>query len=145
MPRASGDLLSHLLGTMHLAGMVMFRAEFREPWSVMTPGTQRLAQVLPFRTEHIIPFHVIATGGCWLQMPEQEPVWLNEGDAVLMPYGTSHLLSGKEAAASVPLGQLLPRPPGGDDDLVVEYGGAGAVTSIICGFVQCDELLFNTM
>lgn len=145
MPRSPTDLLSQLLGTMHLSGMVMFRAEFREPWSIMTPGTVRLAKVLPFRTEHIIPFHVVASGGCWLQMPERDPVWLNAGDAVLMPYGASHSLGGKEAAASVPLGQLLPRPPGSADDIVVEHGGAGAGTSLICGFVQCDELLFNPL
>ena len=142
MPLASADLLSDLLGSMRLSGMVLFRAEFREPWSVVTPDSRQLARVLPFRTEHIIPFHVIATGGCRLELPEREPVWLGEGDAVLLPYGDSHRLAGREMAVPVQVGQLLPLPPW-NDILVVEHGGSGANTSIICGFLQCDELLFH--
>lgn len=142
MPPASADLLSDLLGSMQLSGMVLFRAEFREPWSVVTPDSRQLARVLPFRTEHIIPFHVIATGGCHLELPEREPVWLGEGDAVLLPYGDSHRLAGREMAGPVQVGQLLPPPPW-NDILVVEHGGSGANTRIICGFLQCDELLFH--
>ncbi len=141
-PRAPTDALSDLLDSMHLAGMVLFRAEFREPWSVTTPDSCQLARVLPFRTEHIIPFHVVASGGCWVEVPEREPVWLSEGDAILLPYGDGHRLSGREAAAPVQVGQLLPNPPW-HDILVVEYGGSGAGTSVICGFLQCDELLFR--
>ncbi len=137
-----GDLLSDLLDTMHLSGTVLFRAEFCEPWSVTTPNCRQLAQVLPFRTEHIIPFHVIAAGGCSMAMEGAEPVWLQEGDAVLLPYGDDHLLSGKQDAAPVHIGMLLPPPPW-SGMLVVEHGGGGARTSIICGFVQCDELLFH--
>ena len=142
MPPASADLLSDLLGSMQLSGMVLFRAEFCEPWSVVTPDSRQLARVLPFRTEHIIPFHVIATGGCRLELPEREPVWLGEGDAVLLPYGDSHRLAGCETARPVQVGHLLPPPPW-NDILVVEHGGSGANTSIICGFLQCDELLFH--
>lgn len=143
-PTPATDLLSGLLGGMHLSGMVLFRAEFREPWCVITPDARQLAKVLPFRTEHIIPFHVIACGGCWLEMPEQGAVWLKEGDAVLLPYGHSHYLKGRQAADAVPVGRLLPLPPW-DDMLVVEHGGAGENTRIICGFLQCDELLFHPM
>lgn len=141
-PLASDDLLSDLLGGMHLAGTVMFRAEFREPWSVMTPGTQKLAQVLPFRTEYIIPFHIVAAGGCWLELSERAPLWLDGGDAVLLPYGISHRLGGRDPAATVPLGQLLPPRPWREMP-VVDHGGSGAHTRLICGFVQCDELLFH--
>ena len=143
-PGTSGDALSQLLDSMRLSGMVLFRAEFHEPWSVMTPDSGQLAQVLPFRTEHIIPFHVVASGGCWMELPEGEPVWLSAGDALLLPYGDRHRLGGREAAATIPVGQLLPPPPW-RDILVVEHGGAGPGTSIICGFLQCDDLLFRPM
>ena len=136
------DLLSELLGTMHLAGTVLFRAEFREPWSVVTPGCRQLARMLPFRTEQMIPFHVMAAGGCWIDLDGREPVWLREGDAVLLPYGDSHRLRGRDPASIVPIGQLLPPPPW-DGIPVVAHGGPGSETRIICGFVQCDELLFH--
>lgn len=89
-PAPAGDLLSDLLGSMHLVGTVLFRAEFREPWAVQTPGSRQLARVLPFRTEHIIPFHIVASGGCWLELPEREPVWLAEATE-LMP-GSRNML-----------------------------------------------------
>lgn len=143
-PPDGRDLLSDVLGGMHLSGMVLFRAEFREPWSVATPDGCHLANVLPFHTEHIIPFHIVAAGGFWLRLKGQAPVWLAEGDAVLLPYGDRHDLYGREAAIVVEVGSLLPPPPWADI-LVVEHGGAGAKTSIICGFLQCDELLFHPL
>lgn len=141
-PPETVDPLSDLLGTMHLAGTVLFRAEFREPWAVVTPDSRRLAKVLPFRAERIIPFHIVARGGCWIEMPGHAPVWLREGDAVLLPHGKSHGLRGSVATAAVPVGQLLPAPPW-RDVLVVEHGGEGARASVVCGFLHCEALPFD--
>lgn len=141
--RFAADPLSDLLCSMHLAGVVLFRAELREPWGLMAPEACQLARLLPFRTEHIIPFHIIAEGGCWLEMKGHEQVWLEAGDAVLMPYGDAHNLLGREKVVqAVPAGQLLPPPPW-SDILLVRHGGGGELTHIICGFLQCDELLFH--
>ena len=141
-PTAPSDVLSDLLGKMHLTGTVLFRAEFREPWAVTTPDSCQLAGVLPVRTEQIIPFHVVASGGCSVRLSNGTSAWLREGDAVLLPNGDAHRLAGKESVDAVPVGQLLPQPPW-TDMFVVEHGGAGSATSIVCGFVQCDELLFH--
>lgn len=89
-PPVPTDLLSDLLGGMHLVGAVLFRAEFREPWSVIAPEAPQLAKMLPMRTEHVIPFHIIASGDCWLALPSHEPVWASEGDVLLLPYGDGH-------------------------------------------------------
>lgn len=75
-------------------------------------------------------------------MPARDPVWLAAGDAVLLPHGASHQLRGRIAVEPVPVGRLLPRPPW-HDIVVVEHGGSGAATRVICGFVQCDELPFH--
>lgn len=141
---ASADLLSDLLGRMHLSGAVMFSTEFREPWGLVSPPACDLARMLPFRTEHLIPFHIVAEGGCWLEIKAREPVWLEAGDAVLLPYGDVHALHGHEAAARVPTAQLLPPAPW-TGLLRVRHGGDGAATRLICGFVQCDELLFHPL
>lgn len=139
----ASDPLSELLGSMHLAGVVLFRAEFREPWGLIAPDACQLAKLLPFRTEHIIPFHIVAEGGCWLEMKNHDLVWLEAGDAVLMPYGDGHGLLGREKTGkAVTPGQLLPPPPWADIQ-VVSHGGDGEYTHIICGFLQCDELLFH--
>ena len=141
-PEPPFDPLSDLLASMRLTGTVMFRAEFCEPWSVTTPEGHQLSKVLAVRADRVIPFHVVSRGSCALTVPQREPVWLREGDAVLLPYGDGHLLSGRAPAEPVPVSRLLPPPPW-QDFLVVKHGGQGETTSIICGFVQCDELLFH--
>lgn len=139
---AAADFLPDLLGSMHLSGVVLFRTEFREPWGLVSPDTAQLSRLLPFGTEYIIPFHIVAEGGCWLELKDGQCVWLAAGDAVLLPYGDRHVLRGREEAASVPAEQLLPPPPW-RDILLVRQGGIGAATHLICGFLQCDELLFH--
>ena len=106
----AADPLSELLGSMRLAGVVLFRAEFREPWWLIAPASCQLAKLLPFRTEHIIPFHIVAEGGCWLEVKDRERIWLEAGDVVLMPYGDGHDLFGRDKPdQGVSPGQLLPR------------------------------------
>jgi len=140
--RRDRDPLSDLLAGMSLSGTVLFRGEFREPWCVRAPDAQQLAQMLPGRAERRIPFHVIGAGGCWIEMPGREHEWLAEGDAVLLPTGSGHRLAGGDSASEVPVGPLLPPLPWHDIPRVV-YGGQGQATTVVCGFVQCDELLFH--
>jgi len=138
------DLLSELLAQMHLAGTVMFRAEFREPWSVDAPRCEELARMLPGQAGHLIPFHIVAAGDCWLDMPGREPVRLAEGDALVLPYGHEHRLRAGDATEAVPVAQLLPPPPWPRIP-VVDHGGGGRTSRVICGFLQCDELLFHPL
>lgn len=141
-PAHGADVLSDLLGSMHLSGTVLFRADFSDPWAVATPDSCQLAGVLPFRAEHVVPFHVVAGGRCALRLPNGGTTWIEAGDAVVLPYGDAHELAGKSDTGVVHVGQLLPHPPW-SDMFVLEHGGGGDVTSIVCGFVQCDELLFH--
>jgi AraC family transcriptional regulator, alkane utilization regulator len=141
-PPEARDALSDLLDGMRLSGVVMFTAEFRDPWSVTTPGTTRLKEALQFGADHMIPFHVVADGGCWIEMPGAAPVWIEKGDVVCMPFGDSHRLFGRQETPSVALGKLLPKPPWGEG-LVVRHGGDSGGADVICGFVQCDELIFD--
>lgn len=139
---SASDALSDLLGGMRLSGVVLFRAEFREPWSVVAPESRRLAEILPFHTERVIPFHVVASGACWIEMAESVRVWLKEGDVVCIPFGGSHRLGGREPAESVPVETLLPNPPW-SEALVLKHGGSADGVGLVCGFVQCDELIFD--
>ena len=54
--QAPADLLSDLLGSMHLSGVVLFSVAMREPWAMVTPDAGKLPHLLPFLSEHIIPF-----------------------------------------------------------------------------------------
>lgn len=143
-PPDGADPLSDLLAGMHLAGTVLFRAAFAEPWSVLAPSGDQLARILPFQAEHIIPFHLIASGGCRLNLPDGDSLWLGAGDAVLLPNGDAHKLGGRDPANTVHVGELLPPPPWAEPP-VIEHGGVGAGTDIVCGFLQCDTVLFQPL
>lgn len=138
------DLLSDILRTVHLSGVVLFRAEFHEPWRVTTPDACQLALNLPFRTERIIQFHVVASGECWIEVKGEERLWLSAGDAVLLPYGNEHTLGGSQDASTVPVATLFPATPTPEMP-AIEHGGVGATTQLICGFLHCDELLFSPL
>jgi len=138
------DLLSDILRTVHLSGMVLFRAEFREPWSVATPDSCQLAQALPFPTERIIQFHIVAAGNCWLEVDGCERLWLTAGDAVVLPYGNGHTLGGKQNSETVPIASLFPPQPWSDMP-VIQHGETETGAQLICGFLHCDELLFNPL
>ncbi len=141
---ALADLLSDILRALHLSGVVLFRAEFQEPWSVTTPDSCRLAAALPFPTGHIIQFHVVAAGECCIEVKGEPPVWLTGGDAVLLPFGNEHTLRGRNYAAAVPVSTLFPPAPWKVMP-AIQHGGGGARTQLICGFLHCDELLFNPL
>lgn len=143
-PAGLADLLSDILRTVHLSGVVLFRGEFREPWLIATPDSCQLARTLPFRTEHIIQFHVVAAGSCWLEVKGQERLWLTTGDTVLLPYGNEHTLGGEQGTVSVHVATLFPPPPWNDMP-VIQHGGTGACTQLVCGYLHCDEMLFNPL
>ncbi len=143
-PSDRRDPLSDLLAGMHLAGAVQFRVEFQEPWAVMTPDAAALVRQSPFHNGHFMPFHIIVAGGAWLEMPGGEPVWVKAGDVVLLPYGSRHRLSGRNNSDTIELGQMMGAVP--DTTIpVLQYGGTGAKTDILCGFLKCDELLFHPL
>ncbi|RTL71193.1 MAG: AraC family transcriptional regulator [Hyphomicrobiales bacterium] len=143
-PEAANDPLSDLLATMQLAGTVLFCAEFREPWSIETPEACQIARAVRSPTDHLIPFHVIASGACDVALPDGDPVAMRAGDAVILPYGSVHLLKGAQPSPTVQIDGLLPDPPW-QNMPVLKHGGNGDTTHIICGFVQCDELLFHPL
>lgn len=138
------DPLSEILRTLHLSGVVLFRAEFREPWSVTTPDSCQLARALSLSAHRIIQFHVVAAGHCWLKIQGGERLWLTEGDAVLIPYGNEHTLAGQHDSTTVQIAALFPPAPWSNMP-VIQHGGIGAGTQLICGFLHCDELLFNPL
>jgi AraC-like DNA-binding protein len=138
----SVDLLSDLLRVVRLSGAVLLRGHLSAPWAVGSlPPTQIAPRLLP-GARRLVPMHVVAAGHCRIAVRGGEPVALPPGSVAVLPYADPHVLGWGEPVNPVPIDTLLPPAARGGLPLVV-HGGGGTRTHLLCGFLQCDELLFN--
>jgi AraC-like DNA-binding protein len=142
-PTPASDLLSDLLRVVRLAGSVFFKADYGAPFAVSSDGRATVEELLGgTRPRHITVFHLVAEGNCWLDRPGYERVLLCKGDVMMLPFGDYHELGNGEAPV-VRASTLLARAREGVMTAVRRHGGDGALTTIVCGFVQSGDLFFN--
>ena len=122
------DPLTEILLNLRLDGVEYGRCQLHVPWAVAFPG-QPTAR-----------FHFVAHGDCWLQAGDAEWVLLRQGDAVLLPRGTPHILASAKDVAAVEIASL-PRVPVSESIHFVdsERPGGGEATHTLF----CAELRFN--
>lgn len=136
------DVISDVLRAIRLSGVVVFHTELTAPWGLAVPPAALLAKVLGLDAHRVIPFHAVAQGSCVSLL--DGPQRLQAGDVVMYPQGDPHVLASDEAVAPTPVGGLLPPTPP-EQIAIVKHGGGGAMTRLVCGFVHCDEAVFNPL
>ena len=133
------DALSQTLRVVRLVAAIFINAKFTAPWCYRSPDAATAAPLLEPGAERVVIFHLITEGECYVELDGEPPVRLGAGDVVLFPHGDAHLMSsapGVPPAKSARLQQVLARRP---RQLV--YGGGGAPTRLICGYLACDARL----
>ena len=65
---------------MRLTGVIFFAIDASEPWVIETPSGEEIAPHLMPGVEHVIEYHVIATGSCHGGVVDGAPVRLEAGD-----------------------------------------------------------------
>ena len=133
------DALSQTLRVVHLVGAMFLQARFTAPWCYQSPRADVAAPLLEPRAERVIIFHLITEGECFVEMPDGPPVRLMAGDVVLFPRGDAHRMAsqpGVAAATGARLSEVLARRP-----RALAYGGGGAPTRLVCGYLACDDRL----
>jgi AraC-like DNA-binding protein len=120
---ALGDALHHL----RMSGVFYCRSDFTAPWGLELPPMPGC-----------LMFHVVTSGRCWLEVPEEEPLLLQPGDLTLVPHGQGHRLTSKPGAAAAKLFDL-PRESVSERYEVLRQGGGGAPTNLVCGAVRFDD------
>lgn len=137
------DLLSDLLRTVRLSGSVFFQAEFGAPFAVATGAHNIVARLLGGqRPRNLAAFHLIAEGGCHLDCPGSPRVELVQGDVVMLPFGSEHVLRRGDAPI-VPAADLVEAQCREGVVTTMRHGGGGARTAVVCGFVQSGALFAN--
>jgi len=119
------DAIDGLLRGLRVSSTVFCQATFTAPWGLGVP-----ARGLP-------AFHVVAAGGCWLEVEGSRPRQLNPGDLVILPQGDVHWLRDAPGSSGVWLDDLVARHPV-DQELRVRAGGGGAATELLCGVFAVD-------
>ena len=133
------DALSQTLRVVHLVGAMFLQARFTAPWCYQSPHADVAAPLLEPQAERVIIFHLITEGECFVEMPEGPPVQLMAGDVVLFPHGDAHRVTsqpGLPPASGARLSEVLSRRP-----RALAYGGGGAPTKLVCGYLACDDRL----
>jgi AraC-like DNA-binding protein len=130
------------LDRLRLEGAIFLRAEYTEGWAYESlDGPATAASVRP-GSGQVTLFHVVAGGRCWVALADGERHWAAAGDVIVLPYGDQHSMGGVEAAARVSISTFL-RPPPWDEFPVLIHGAGGERTDVVCGYLQCDDPLFD--
>jgi len=134
------DALSETLRVVRLVGAIFIQARFTAPWCYQSPRADSAAPLLEPNAERVVIFHLITEGECFVELGDEKPVRLIAGDAVIFPQGDAHLMTSQPglppASGGARLDQVLARRP-----RQIAYGGGGATTRLVCGYLACDARL----
>lgn len=137
------DLLEDVLRRVRLSSAVFLRGEFSAPWGFSSADAATLAQVLAPGARRMVLLHVAVEGMFHISIPSGESAIASAGDAVVLPYCDMHTMRFPDDASPVPIVELLPAPPWKETPVVCQMGGSGAPTRILCGYLHCEDLIFN--
>jgi AraC-like DNA-binding protein len=142
----SADALSDVLRAVRLTGAVFVTVDVSVPWSAPVPGAGTLAPIIMPSAQHLISYHLVTAGSCYVIPDGGEPVRLETGDVIVFPGGAPHVICSDPKT-----------PPGAAFDIrrvrpaeqwpyriVGEANGAERL-GIACGFLGCDARPFNPL
>ena len=133
------DALSQTLRVVRLVGAIFINARFTAPWCYQSPSADSAAALLEPGAERVVIFHLITEGECYVELGSDPPLRLTAGDVVVFPQGDAHRMSsepGLAPATGARLDVVLSRRP-----RQLSYGGGGATTRLVCGYLACDTRL----
>jgi AraC-like DNA-binding protein len=137
------DALSDVLRVLQLSGALLFRAELAAPWSFAMPHALEMAPLLLPGAGRLVRFHVIVGGECLVQI-DGEVIRLGPGSVILLPRGDAHVMCSATGVPAVPVMKVLPALNGDRFPCLVSPG-SGPTTTVLCGFLGCDEPIFDPL
>ena len=142
------DVLSDVMRAVRLSGAVFYDVRAREPVIAQTPHMSLVGHQLMPGAAHVIPFHIMLRGQCWVESIDSDdpPVEFHEGDIVFYPHGHGHkfvtrLGDGQPLDLDTfrrPDGQALPIRMN-----LYEDGPPGL--RFVCGYLACDATPYNPL
>ena len=118
------DPLDDALGGLRPRGAFLFRSSLGAPWGFTAPAGPA-------------SFHIVESGRCAL-VASGEAVSLGPGDLAVLPHGSEARFASGPDHPAPPLAEVLERSPPGPSG-VLEGGGPGPRTDLVCGGVAFDD------
>jgi AraC-like DNA-binding protein len=132
------DALSEAMRAVRVTSALFFNGEFSAPWRFATPAQDKVAPSVSPQSEHLVLFHLVTDGVAIARTVGHDDVALEAGDIVVFPHGDAHEMWNGKTAKLFPSARLLPKLAKGE--LAAEkWGGSGAVTKIVCGYLGCER------
>jgi len=140
------DILSEALKFIRLTGALVFRVDITGPWGVVAnPKASRFAPALRRRASHVIAFHAIVSGRCWLRRVGGEWQCAETGQLVVLANGDAHVLCDRPDRKAIPFSTWLGERKMPDLRHERVRTGPGPTVSVLCGFLGCDKRAFAPM
>jgi len=141
------DTLSEVLRAVRLRGAIFFDVRATSPWMEESPEGAEIASPALDGAPHVISFHAVAEGACWVEVEGHPPVRLEQGDIIVLPQGDAHVLGSApglkdpaDITAHVEAARRGPLP------VPVSGGGGGPErVRLVCGFLGCERVPFNPL
>ncbi|MDQ7811861.1 AraC family transcriptional regulator [Brevundimonas sp.] len=147
----STEVLSDVLSTVRLTGAVFFEVDATSPWVAEAPPSAELAHLVLPGAQHVIEYHIIVEGSCWIGRVEDGQVVdlerVGPGSIVMFPHGDQHVMSSAPDMRTEPaFGIFHPEDRAARPPYVLTPGEGGADgAKLICGFLGCDRAPFNPL
>jgi AraC-like DNA-binding protein len=143
------DVLSDVLLAVRLTGAVFYDIEARAPFVAQSPPTDVIAAKVAADAEHLIGFHVLTSGSCWVEaVDEPEPaVLMQAGEMVIFPSGDANILASAPGMRGQPDLPRYYRPVDQALPFVIDINGDSNAEGcrIVCGYLACDKRPYNPL
>lgn len=121
------DPLGEALHMLRMTGMFYCRSELTAPWGLFMPPMPGC-----------LWFHALTSGSCVLTGSGVGTLRLSAGDFALIPHGRGHRI-GTSAGQRTPDVTELPQTMLSERYSLLEYGGGGEASTLICGVVRFEQ------
>jgi AraC-like DNA-binding protein len=124
MAATRADVLSQVLTLIRLRGELVYSARLRTPWSIAFPkGAAHL--------------YFVKEGEMWVRTPGAEPMHVRQGEVLLLPHGTGHVICDDPASPPVEIGSLIDQHFDREQS-VLAYGGDGVAAQLVGGLFHFE-------
>lgn len=131
------DVLSDVMSAVRLTSSAFLDARFSAPWCITSQIGPEDCEPFGPTPAQIIAYHYVVAGNLFLQPEGEDPHPVATGEIILLPRNDRHVLSSAPGLRPAMIDHLI-QPPEGTHPALLQIGGGGAETHIICGFLGCD-------